>query len=243
MKPYYQDSAVTIYYGDCLEIMPKLEAESVDLVLTDPPYGVDYVTNHRARGDVLVHEIAGDSSLKTYIASIYHAARLLKQDRHWYSFAAPLSTSGELLEALALAGLSYKNLLVWDKQNQSVGDLTGDYGRAWEPIIFAHKGRRDLFGSRDPNILRFSRGSGATYEHPTQKPVKMMQYLIQTSTLQGELIVEPFMGGGGVVKAAKDLGRRAIGIEIEERYCEIAAKRCAQEVLDLSFAGTEGANG
>lgn len=227
-KPYYQDAAVTIYHGDCRDILPLVGP--VDLVLTDPPYGMRFVSSWRTRNDPLVAPIKGDDSLNALRDVMPLLDTLLIQDRHAYIFSSPLLL-GQATEVLA-AFWKVKNVLVWDKgERGTVGDLAAGYGVNWEAIIYAMKGRRELNGPRPRAIYRYDWSGTEDPVHPAVKPIGLLAWLLAKSTDAGETVLDPFMGSGTTLRAAKDLGRKAIGIEIEERYCEIAVKRMAQGVL------------
>jgi len=232
IEPYYDRDGITIYHADCLDVLPMLARESVDLLLTDPPYGVDYLSNRRISNTKVAQVIHADDSLDAMRDALALCAPLLRDGRHAYYFASADETVGEACSALPPA-LTFRRLLCWDKGNHGMGDLERDYGHAWEAIIYAAKGQpRALNGPRPSNLIRVQRGgSGSTWVHPTQKPTPLIKFLIERSSNAGELVLDPFMGSGTTLRAAKDVGRRAIGIEINERYCEIAAKRLAQEVL------------
>lgn len=234
MKPYYQDEAVTLYHGDFREVLPQI-AEPIDLVLTDPPYGVQYVSSRRTRTDALRVPIAGDSDLNALRDALPLLDRLLRADRHAYLFAAPLRI-GECVEAIQAQWL-VKNVLVWDKGDAgTVGDLQAGYAWTWEPIVYATKGRRPLNGPRPRSIYRYDWSGSRDPVHPTVKPVGLLRWLINKSTRPGERVIDPFAGSGTTLRAAKDLGRCAIGCEVEERYCDIAARRLSQGVLPLEVA-------
>lgn len=214
MKPYYDDGkGIVIYHGDCREILPKLP--KVDLVLTDPPYGIDHPCDFKSRGRGLLAQcrdypkVNGDD--KPF-------------DPHpWISMPCILWGGNHYASRLPDSG----GWLVWDKErpddlDQSTCEL------AWSNVI---KGVRILHYLWNGMI----RKGDDELEHPTQKPVELMTWCLQSRwTKDAQLILDPFMGSGTTLRAAKDLGRRAIGIEIEERYCEIAARRLAQEVLALT---------
>jgi site-specific DNA-methyltransferase (adenine-specific) len=122
-----------------------------------------------------------------------------------------------------------RSVLSWVKNNWSMGDLEHEHGRQWEAICFyAQSGHK--FIKRIPDVIYADRTGNNL--HPTEKPESVIQQLIVCN--EGETILDPFMGSGTTLRAAKDLGRKAIGIEIEERYCEIAAKRMAQEVFNFT---------
>lgn len=229
MKPYYDHAGITIYHGDCREILPGVGGRLFDLILTDPPYGVGYETARRSRGDPLRSAVANDHDLSVVAEAWPAILERLKADRHWYAFASPRRIADA---ELIFSGS--KSILAWDKGDRgTVGDLECGFGEAWEAIFYGMKGRRPLNGPRPRTVVRFDWSSTMDPVHPTVKPVPLLSLIIGWSTTAGELVADPFMGSGTTLRAAKDLGRRAIGIEIEERYCEIAAKRLSQEVLDF----------
>ena len=223
MKSYFSSRGITIYHASCEEILPHLQPNSADVVLTDPPYGIAYKAKRKRPTDVPT-SIANDDSLNALRASLPLLDRLLRQDRHAYVFAGPVRI-GEAVDAVA-EFWRVKNLLVWDKGNSgSRGDCIAGYALNWEAIIYASKGRRPLAGPRPRCIYRHDWQAWRDPVHPTVKPVAMMSWLLTKSSAPGELVLDPFMGSGVVLRAAAELGRRAIGIEIEERYCATAARR------------------
>ena len=229
MRPYYDRGGITIYHGDAREVLPDLSVV-VDLVLTDPPYGIAYSTGHRKNVARSSTRLAGDLLLSPLLNDTAESlSPLLNDTAEMYWFAAPDRLDDVLR---VLKRWDVPNVLVWDKGNCTAGDLDATYGQQWEAIVFARTGRRELVGGRDRDILRYSRGDTSQYLHPTQKPLSLLRYLI--SRHPPGVVLDPFMGSGTTLRAAKDLGRKAIGIEIEERYCEIAAQRMEQEVLPLA---------
>ena len=222
-KPYYQDGLTTIYHGDCREILPMLALEP-DLVVTDPPYGVKERTERGkagrgrskyalgpARNFAPVH---GDD--EAYDPTpILGFKRLITFGANHYADKMPPSPSW----------------IVWDKldglrSKRGFGfNDNGDAEMAWSNLggpvrIVSH---RWMGLTRDSEKER--------HVHPTQKPVYLFSVLIGHYTEVGHLVLDPYMGSGPVLVAAKALGRRAIGIEIEEKYCEVTANRLAQETL------------
>ncbi len=228
MTFYYSGDGITIYHGDAREILPRLNI-SADLLLTDPPYGIGYVSRARAgsprpKNHFMSKGIAGDESLNTMRDAMPLLDGLLAQDRHAYFFAAP-ARIGEAIDVVA-QHWRVKNLLVWDKGNMARrGDLVAGYGSNWEAIIYAAKGTRALARPRPLAVYRYDWYARRDPVHPMVKPVALMSWLISNSTCEGELVVDPFMGSGPTLKAAKDLKRRAIGVDIDERSCEVAARR------------------
>ena len=212
LKPYFQDKDVTIYHGDCREILPQLP--KVDLVLTGPPYGINFQSNYRIEK---YSHIANDLFLPVDLIE----QAILKATRAAYIFCR--------WDNLSLMP-SPKSVLVWVKNNWSMGDLEHEHGRQWEAICFYAK-EKHSFIKRIPDVV-YSDRTGNNL-HPTEKPVELLGKLISAN--EGSLILDPFIGSGTTLRAAKNLGRKAIGIEIEEKYCEIAAKRMAQTVMELAI--------
>ncbi len=225
MKPYFQAAGITLYHAAAEAILPSLAASSVDLLLTDPPYGISY--RSKARSGTMPDRIQNDDDLNTLRGTLPLIDRLLKPDRHCYVFAAP-SRIGEATDAIS-AYWPIKNPIVWDKGNAgSRGDLLAGYANNWEAILYANKGRRPLLGPRPRAIFRFDWQGSRDPVHPNVKPVGLFRSILTKSSAPGELVLDPFCGSGPVLQAAAEMNRRAIGIEIEERYCEIAANRIAK---------------
>jgi site-specific DNA-methyltransferase (adenine-specific) len=209
-------------------VLPQLP--KVDLVLADPPYGVAYVTSWRSRSDKLRTPVANDKNLDAMRQAWPLAIERLNNDRHWYAFASPRM----IQEVLPITG-NAKHTICWDKGDRgTVGDLECGFGEAWEAILYGMKGRRPLNGSRPRTVVRYDWSSTMDPVHPTVKPVMLLQKLIAWSTQAGETVLDPFHGSGTTAAAAKKCNRRCIGIEIEELYCEIAANRLRQEVLQFA---------
>lgn len=223
MKPYYEHGGITIYHGDCLGILPQLfvSPSLPDLVLTDPPYGIcldSHGTHFKER------TITGDND------------QLSGQLIVWLCDAAawPLIIFCDPLHPF---NGEWRQALVWDKGAcvGSGGDPEKCWRFEWEMIQIARLPK--LNGGRDCSVLRFPvRAFAPEFDfkfHPAQKPIPLLAYLISKTTQEGQTVTDPFCGSGSTLVAAKKLGRKAIGIEIEEKYCEIAAKRLSQEVFQF----------
>ena len=215
-KPYFRDDAVMIYHADCRDILPKMP--KVDLVLTDPPYGIGADRNLRANkrhGQAAVP--SRDYGVGEWDCSPPDSALLVA-----------VMAAGQ---NAVIWGGNYFSLppspgwLVWDKDNG--GNGYADCELAWANLGGAVRRRR----YRWMGMLQEHAGANKEERwHPTQKPLPLMQWCLELVP-DAQTILDPFMGSGTTLRAAKDLGRFAIGIEIEEKYCEIAAKRMAQGVL------------
>lgn len=214
-KPYYHDerAGITIYCGDNRDILPHLQ--KVDLVLTDPPYGIDYQSSWRIDWQ-RKEKIEGDKSFPMWIfEELRPRIALLVWCRWDQLFEIPKP----------------KSFIAWDKGNHSMGDLKHEFGRRWEGCAF-YPGPEHEFKRRPADLIIASRVNPISLLHPNEKPVNALTPLIDCHV--GDSILDPFCGSGTTLVAAKDLGRKAIGIEIEERYCEIAARRLQQEVFNFS---------
>jgi len=209
MEPYYNHDGITIYHGDCLDVMPRLQA--VDLLLTDPPYGIG--------------EAAGKNKSRSRLAIATDYG-----NHHWDESPAEegVTLARSLSRSQMIFGGNYYNLppaacwLVWDKENGK-NDFA-DAELVWTNLKKAVRLKR----YRWAGMLKAEPEHRA---HPTQKPLKVMKWCIGHAPAAATTILDPYMGSGTTLRAAKDLGRQAIGIEIDEAYCEIAANRMAQEVL------------
>jgi site-specific DNA-methyltransferase (adenine-specific) len=214
MEPYYSDDLVTLYHGDCREVTEWLNA---DVLVIDPPYGIGYQSGHRAER----RPIAGDEdcSIRDEILALWGDKPAIVFGR----WDAPRPTG-------------VRARLIWDKGNSpGMGNLKIPWGRSDEEVYVLGEG---FSGARTSNVLRCQVQSSADKnrpDHPTPKPIPLMELLI--AKCPPGLIADPFAGSGSTLLAAKLQGRRAIGVEIEERYCEIAACRLAQDVLPLGGWG------
>lgn len=232
MRPYYQDKNSTIYHGDCREVLPSLSL--VDLVVTDPPYGINYQSNYRKEKFDLIANDNDALSLGGYIESAW---RVLRPHRHIYLFG------GYDLSNHRFHGITE---LVWDKATTGLGNLESPWGVSHEKLTFgirsdtvktpAHRGQ-SAARMRRGSVLRFTRVNSGAMIHPTEKPILLLRELIESSSHIGELVLDPFMGSGSTLLASLIEGRHAIGIEIEESYCEVAAKRLAQGALPFTVNG------
>jgi site-specific DNA-methyltransferase (adenine-specific) len=210
-----------IYHGDCLDIMPTLADKSVDMILTDPPYGMKYQSARRTATPQF-DKIENDDTVDWLPVLLKECWRVLKDDSHVYMFCNDYAIS-DFRRAFELAGFKAKRTLVWVKNNHTSGDLHGDYGNKTEFIVYAQKGRRLLRGGRDTNVLSFNRVSHL--QHPTQKPVDLCEYLIGKSSNEGDTVLDPFAGSGTTGVACLNTGRKFILIEKDASYCEIIKNR------------------
>jgi len=225
MKPYYEHAGITIYHGDCREVLPSIE---FDVVVTDPPYGVlepgDF--NPRVRDDRgASHGLVRDTYL-SYVDT-------------YDNFV------GTVVPALNLAILASKRAAVFtgphiqeQAKAKAIGGIYCAAGcgrhhwgfKTFLPVLFYGNAPNLHLGCK-PNTIQSTATAHGDVDHPCPKPLSWMRWLVSLASLETETILDPFCGSGTTLEACKILGRCAIGIEIEEQYCEIAAKRLSQEVF------------
>ncbi len=218
MKPYYEADGVTLYHGDCLKVTEWLSA---DVLVTDPPYGMGYQSGSR----MVTHApVVGDGDT---------AAR-----------DAALGQWGDIRPALvfgtwrAVRPQGVRAVCIWDKTDGTgpgMGDLSLPFGTSHEEFYLL--GKWTTRGRRAGSVVRSSVAMGnphgvvSSAGHPTAKPVPLLERLLEACP--PGVVADPFAGSGSTLVAARNLGRKAIGVEIEERYCEIIARRLDQAVLPL----------
>ena len=217
MNPYYEDGSVTIYHGNCHEILPTLP--KVDLVLTDPPYGIGYKPQkHNSRKSMgnrnfcATDQLTGDTGKLDFDPTIIH--------QHFKEIPQVWWGANNYADSLPRS----RGWLVWYKADGMEATDFSHAELAWTSLNMPIRGKNYLW------MGMCKAGEHQRAQHPTQKPLCVMTWCISFFP-NAMTIFDPFMGSGTTLRAAKDLGRKAIGIEIEEKYCEVAAKRMLQEVL------------
>ena len=209
MKPYYEQDGITIFHGDCREILPTLKTGSIDLVLTDPPYnvGINY-----SNGD--------------------NRADYAEWTSQWFE-ACPrplVVTPGMVNLSMWYAMQKPTWQCAWVKPNQCSPSALRGFN-AWEPILVYGSVRKPVGHDVWTTVIQTNQRDVG--DHPCPKDLRSWRKFVEVFSLDTDTILDPFMGSGTTLRAAKDLGRKAIGIEIEERYCEIAVKRLQQAVLPM----------
>jgi DNA modification methylase len=216
MKPYYERDGITIYHGDCRDVLPTLGP--VDLVLTDPPYGIGW-----SRGPWNDDVDAYPEMMRWLVAEaqrvtpdgwcfVFQGMPNVARFHEWFPEGWRLFAACKNFAQVRPTG-------VW---------------HSWDPVVFWRNGSPEPSGAtlnRDYHVGNVAGVFGGKIGHPCPRPLDTMRYLVEIGSAPGQTILDPFMGSGTTLRAAKDLGRKAIGIEIEERYCEIAAKRMSQTVM------------
>lgn len=225
MTPYYSEDGITIYHGDCREMTLR----NVDAIVTDPPFFMpadhfqSRVKWQRSWGDVSVLGTFWRATLATLVPA-------LKPTGHFISFCN--GDSYPVFYPEMYRCFDTLKCLVWDKGHVGLGRIW----RHQHELMIAARWRESFLevgGKLWADVIRVDATPSSDRDHPVEKPPALLWHLIEPVTPADGLVLDPFMGGGSTLVAAKNAGRRAIGIEIEERYCEIAAKRLSQGVLSL----------
>ncbi len=251
MKPYYSWEGLTIYHGSWVDVLPDLN--QVDCIISDPPYGetsLDWDTAELAWLSA-VHRVVADSGSVWAFGSLKYLAKLLTcagsehwkqaQEIVWEKHNGSSFHADRFKRVHELVVQFYKRSAPWEgvyKKPVFTNDSTARTVRrkrrpAHTGHIEASSYRSEDGGPRLMTSVLFERSCHGYAEHPTQKPLGILRTLLEYSCPPGGIVLDPFLGSGSTLVAAKAQGCRGIGIEIEERYCEIAAKRLGQGVLDL----------
>ncbi len=224
MKPYYEQDGITIYHGDCRDWLASVpDCLRFDCLLTDPPFGIGF-------SEYISHVDSSDG-YEQIIHAVMFSESLVRDG--WAVVFQPPSKAWEWSKRIA----RHYRLIACCK---SFGQIFPGHGPAWRTdyalVWKVGEPRTPSSGGERGKDHVFSDTANTTNrpEHPCPRPLEQIKHLVKWFTLPGFSILDPFMGSGTTLVAAKNLGRRAIGIEIEERYCEIAAKRLSQQVLNLA---------
>jgi site-specific DNA-methyltransferase (adenine-specific) len=245
MEPFYDDgNGIVIYHGDVLDTLDHLDVGSVEGVIADPPYcsgarqqaGARVLNNGKMnrgsdRTDGPEWFLVDNMGTDTYVWWLRQIGqrliRVCRSGSHFYCFTDWRQYTN-VVTAFESVGWTLRTCIVWDKGDTGMGSF---WRSSHEFVTVFSKGQaRELPHHGFFNVIRATKP--AREDHPTVKPLSLIKRLVEASG--AAMVLDPFMGSGTTLRAAKDLGRRAIGIEIEEKYCEIAAKRLQQQVLPLA---------
>ena len=217
----------TIIHGDSLTVLRQMEPESVDAIITDPPYGINYVSQTGA-------SIKNDKS--PFIWFLYDAFRVLKSGESGHGGLICFTrwdVEQTFIDAMKIAGFNVKSEVIWDKVYHGMGDTNN--GVSASPLTFDFvtveengvriDGKYSFPGSRPKDLVTFPKINSSKMVHPTEKPVGLLANLISSVTKPGDLILDPFAGSGSTLVAAKKTGRRFIGIELDDEYFSTAQRR------------------
>ena len=241
LKPYYDQNGITIFHGDCLDVLRNgLDAASqeFDAVVTDVPYasGVRSEAAKSSSGSMVRGRKWGDKPITNdqmtntgfvwFIREVCYASiEMLTEGGAFVTFI-DWRQWPSLVGAVESTNMRVNNMGVWDKQTIGMGR---NFRNQHELFMFASKGKPTVYDSGVGNVLSFKRDP--IPRHPSPKPTGLMEKILQVVTPEGGAVIDPCMGAGSTLVAAKSMGRRAVGIEIEEQHCETAAERLSQGAL------------
>ena len=214
----------TIYNEDCLEGMKRIPDESVDLVVTDPPYLINYKTNHRKNKNHRFNKpILNDNNpdvISDYIKDCY---RIMKENTAMYIFCSfdKVDFFKQELEKY----FNIKNMIVWVKNNHTAGDLKAQFGKKYELVFLVNKGRALFNGKRLTDVWNFNRIVGKKQIHQNQKPIELIERCILKHSKDGDVVFDGFMGSGTTAIACLNTNRKYIGFELDETYHKLSLER------------------
>lgn len=225
----------TIINADCMDVLKQLPDKCVDLVLTDPPYGMNFKSNHRTKK---FNKIESDNNLNWLPQWVNEINRIKKDDSHLYIFCSWHNV--DVFKQEIEKYFPVKNILIWLKNNIGMGDLANDYAPQYELILYCNPNKKSLNGSRDSTIIKYSRTNNEF--HPTQKPVDLISYLIKKSSKENDLVLDCFSGSGTTAVACHKLGRHFICVEKDPDYWAASVKRLDEERRQMTIFDVLGRN-
>jgi site-specific DNA-methyltransferase (adenine-specific) len=226
ITPYYEEEGMKIYLGDCLEIMREIPDESIDLVLTDPPYFLP--AKHYETRRLFKRNFGDLAILENFFRVVWEQFdRVLKEDGLLYIFCD--GQSYPLFYYYSYFITRTVRPLIWDKKVS----FNGYYWRhQHEIILFGVRAEKKKIPTGKGDILRFDAVKVDKRQHPAEKPLDLIKELLSLTT-KNDLVLDPFMGSGTTLVACKELGRQGIGIEINKEYCDIAVRRIKSTIRPL----------
>lgn len=218
----------SVVCGDCLEVMRDMPDDCVDLVLTDPPYGIDFQSARRIDKYDWKPKIVNDK--EPFVEWIKDAYRILKPTGRLICFYR-WDVQEKFLAEIIRSGFNPKSQIIWDKISHGMGDLKGEFAPQHESILYATKERYEFHGKRPTSIIQCMRVMPDKLVHPNEKPLPLLRKIIRNLTKESNIVLDCFLGSGALAVACHYENRNYIGIEISKEYCEIARKRI-QEAKD-----------
>lgn len=220
---------INIICGDSREEIKNIPDESVDCIISDPPYGMDFQSNFR-KATPTFDKIKDDDNLDNVFVMFPEMYRVLKNNTHIYLFC-----SWHHIDKFKVEFEKYfklKNILVWNKGGFALGDLHGSYATQFEFILFGHKGVKKFVHDKRPcALIDIQKVNPSDNDHPTQKPVALARELLKHSTVEGDIVLDPYAGTGFVPVACNQLNRDCIAIELEQKYVDKINDKLQQRTL------------
>lgn len=205
------DKNFTLINDDSLNFIKTIPANSIDLVLTDPPYGIEFQSHRRKE---IYDKIKNDNSLEWLGNFFSECNRIMKDNTAIYCFCSWHNV--DIFKKAFEKNFKLKNVLVWVKNNHGSGDLQASYAPKYEFILYGNKGRRKFTGKRMEDVF-FANKTGNKL-HPTEKPVDLLMSFILNSSNENDLVFDPFMGSGSTGEACMRTNRKFLGVELDENY-------------------------
>lgn len=212
-----------IYFADSVHALTRVKVNSVDLILTDPPYGQDYSTGrqkHTVRRTTRIPNDAGELDIERLM---FEFDRVTKPESHCYIFTSWKTV--DLWKKPFERFFVLKNILIWSKDNHTAGDLAWSYAQSYEMILFGMKGRKPLNGRRDRDSVYLPKVKSHAQEHLLQKPTQLVRYLIERSSRPGDLVLDPFAGSGTTGVCCIETARNSIQLEMDRRHRPVILRR------------------
>lgn len=217
-----------VFNTDCVDGMSHMPDKSVDLIVTDPPYLINYKSNRRVvkeKFDRIQNDKNAEQIIQDALSEYY---RILKNDSAIYMFCSWHHI--EFFKTEFEKYFNLKNILIWNKNNHGSGDLRGSYAPKYEMVLFGHKGRALFQEKRIADVIDCAKVSSSKLVHPTEKPTDLLELFIRNNSKPNDIVFDGFIGGGSTALAALHTGRRFIGYELDEKYYQIACRRVDQEI-------------
>jgi len=212
--------------GDCLQLMRDIPDSSIDAIVTDPPYGINYQSHKRTASPMFdrLQNDDNDSRFETYA----QFNRLLKDNSVAVCFCSFKNYAYDYIELIKYFDI--KNTIIWHKGGGGIGDLKHSLVTDYEMAIVAHKGNCPIRGKREGSVWEVGKVFAGDMVHPTEKPTGIIMRILEQFTDRDALVLDPYLGSGTTAVACEKTGRRWIGMEIDEQYARIAQEQIAREV-------------
>ena len=212
-----------IYFTDSIVGLRRVRDDSIDLIVTDPPYGQDYSTGRQkytVRRTTRIPNDAGELDIERLMVEF---DRVTKPESHCYIFTSWKTV--DLWKKPFERVFVLKNILIWSKDNHTAGDLSWSYAQSYEMILFGMKGRKRLTGRRDRDSVYLPKVKSHLQQHLLQKPTQLVSYLIEKSSQPGDLVLDPFAGSGTTGSCCVATGRNSIQFEMDRRHRSVIVRR------------------
>lgn len=222
----------TIYNEECIEGMKRITDGSVDLIVTDPPYLMNYKTGWRKSEHKFSTVIAGDNNPELIISYIDECYRIMKDDSAMYMFCN--ANKVDFFKRELEKKFKLKNIIVWVKNNHTAGDLAAAFGKKHEFIILVNKGRKKFNGKRISDVWEFDKVAGGKQFHQNQKPTDLIELCIKKHSNEGDVVFDGFMGSGTTAIACLNTNRNYIGFELDKEYYDKSIERIKSHDSEVS---------